>query len=130
MNLDKNPDNIITGERKSLADLMTEAGLRGHDHLPSKLVPPAAVVMSGGPYLEAGETFGSWTLRFDVLVVTDNRGTNDVVTGQLDVMLMTALTAMHESGWVVESIDEPRMLGIQNASYLHTTITVSTTITL
>lgn len=123
-------DNIISGERKSLADLMTDAGLKGLDHLPSRLVPPAAVVMSGGPYLEAAETFGTWVLRFKLLIVTDNRGENDVVTGELDDMVMTAMTALHESGWIVESIDEPRMLGIQNAAYLHTTITVSTTITL
>lgn len=57
--------------RASLADELTAAGIQAYPDVPQSFTPPGAVVLSGDPYLEAGDRFGVMVVRFQLFLFVD-----------------------------------------------------------
>ncbi len=118
--------NTLAAQRGRLETALAAGELTVLDHLPERLVPPVAIIAAGSPYLEAGEQFGSWRVRFTVVLVCA-QGTNDTATKQLDEIVTAATVAL--DGWGIERVDQPTMLAHGNAHFLSTTVDVVTTVT-
>lgn len=115
--------NTLTTQRGALQAALVESGLTVKDHLPERIVPPVAVIAAGSPYLESGETFGSWTVRFTVVLVCA-QGTNETATKDLDDAVTAVVVALDGAGWALERVDQPTMLQHGNGHFLSTTVDV------
>lgn len=93
------------------------------DHLPERLPTPATFIAAGSPYIESGDTFGSYKVRFTLIMVC-GKGTNEVETEALDVEVARTVVALNTAGWALERVDQPVMLAHGNANYLSTTVDV------
>lgn len=116
--------NTLKSLRAELAATLTGAGTTVKDHLPERLVPPLAVIAAGSPYVEPGDAYGSWTVRFTVILVC-SQATNEVSTDELDSAVTAALVALDGDDWRVERVDQPTMLAHANTHFLSTTIDVA-----
>lgn len=116
--------NTIGRQRQDLADVLTRAGFTVVDHIPEQIRPPVALIAAGSPFVEGGDTFGAFTIRFTVIAVC-SQGTNSAATQDLDRYVATALVAVDNASWSLERVDQPTMLATGSANYLSTTIDVS-----
>lgn len=115
--------NTLEQLRTDLTAALTGAGVTVVDHLPERLVPPLAIVAAGSPYLENGQTFGSYTARFTVILVCA-QGTNATVTKALDADVTRCVVALDDSDFGLERVDQPTMLQHGNGNYLSTSLDV------
>lgn len=120
--------NTLAAQRADLQTALAAGGLTVLDHLPERIVPPVAIIAAGSPYLETGESFGSWRVRFTVVLVC-SQGTNETATKQLDDSVTAAAVALDNAGWGIERVDQPTMLGHANTHFLSTTVDVTVTVT-
>lgn len=113
--------------RGNVADLIEEATtLTAYSYNPERLIPPCAVVMPAGSYVESGNTFGSFLFRFTVDLVM-SAAANKVVAAGLDNQIENAIVALVNAGYSVESVGQPYQLEANNGAYLAATLTVTTT---
>ena len=96
----------IKDERTEVATLLGGAGFTAFDHVPSRPIPPFAMVVPGSPYLEGGDTFGGKTLRFDVWVIA-GQGDTSALSDALDDQIVTAIAALEADDLHVESVSQP-----------------------
>lgn len=114
--------DTLEEHRKSLAGALQGVGAV-LDHMPERLPTPAVFIAGGSPYIESGDTFGSYAIRF-TLVVVASKGTNEVETSTLDRLITKVLVSLDAAGWDLERVDQPLMLASNNTHYLSTTIDV------
>lgn len=114
--------------RKDVAAALESEGIKAHAHLPERLVPPAAVVQGGDPYLEA-DTYGSLLARHEVIVSTA-RASNEVGSDSLDALLEDALVGLLNHGYSVERVTAPYALEIGTATFPAVTLTATKPINL
>lgn len=120
----------MSGELKALrTELIATVdpldGLSSYDHVPGRVMLPAAFVVPGSPYITAGLTFGAKHVRLALVILTGS-SLNDVETQQLDSWIEDAQRALEKAGWIVEQVDAPRIEDLNGAEVLATTITVGT----
>jgi len=119
--------STLTGLRSALDTVLTGRGLRTADHLPERVVPPLAIIGAGSPYVESGERFGTFAVRFTVFLVAA-KAANQTATAELDDLVTRAVAAVMDApGWGVERVDQPSMLDTGGAQYLSTTLDLITT---
>jgi hypothetical protein len=111
------------------AQLETDTTVQALGYIPSRIVPPLYLVSSGSPYVESGDTYGSFKVRMNVDVVSATAA-NDVSTEALDTLVEDALVSLVNSGIGIENVQQPYQLDTNNAQYLATTIVVNKTISL
>lgn len=98
--------------REDLRKSMEGMPVYTYNHLPGSASMPSAIVLAGAPYLEAGETYGSWVIRLEVWL-SAAKGSNDSETSQVDELITQAIDAIETynspltDGWVVESVSQP-----------------------
>lgn len=116
----------LTALRGHLDAVLEAAGIRTETHLPERVVPPLAIIGAGSPYVESGDTFGTFAVRFTVFLVAA-RAANETATGELDELAVRALSAVMDApGWGVDRLDQPSMLDANGAQYLSTAMDVVT----
>lgn len=115
--------NTLATLREDLSTVLETAGVRTHGFLPERIVPPLALLAAGSPYLEEGDTYGSYKVRFTIVLVA-SQATNEVATKELDDAVTAAVVALDNARWAVERVDQPTMMASGNAHYLSTTIDV------
>lgn len=118
--------NTLQAQRADLKAALAVSGTPVLDHLPERITPPVALIAAGSPYVEPGNTYGSWRVRFTVVLVA-SQGTNDTATRELDDVVTAALVAL-DAGWDVERVDQPTMLAHGGTNNLSTTIDVARTV--
>lgn len=91
--------------------------------VPSRYVPPCAVVSFGSPMLTDGETYDEQLLRLNIDLIA-KVGTNETVTSDLITMVEGAVPALIEAGYSIEQVGEPFMLTANSAQYLAATVSV------
>ncbi len=111
------------------SDLATDTGLQALAYIPGRIVPPLYLVSSGSPYLESGDTYGTFKVRMNVDVISATAA-NDVSTEALDTMTEDALVSLVNNGIGIENVQQPYQLDTNNAQYLSTTISITKTISL
>jgi hypothetical protein len=109
---------------EAVAGALDAATVTTYDHVPERLVIPAAMISLGSPYLTDGETFGELAVRYVVDLVPD-MGDNAEQTGNLIDMIEAEIVAMIAAGYMVEQVAQPRMLSVNNANYLAASVTVT-----
>lgn len=120
--------NTLRALRGGLQEVLERAGSSVLDFLPERIVPPIALIASGSPYVEAGSSFGSFNVRFTVVLVCPT-GTNETSTQELDSLVTATVVALHDSPWGLERVDQPSMLAHGGTNFLSTTIDVTQTVT-
>jgi len=115
--------SVLTDFRTSITSALKGAGVQAFEFLPERINPPAAVVLPGSPYVEAGDTFGTHKVTFTVSLIAGN-GTNDAATAALDGLIQTAVLAL----WDVADTTEASGLyaySSNGAQYLAVDLTVT-----
>lgn len=82
--------------RASLADVLSGAGVPLSTFLPERIDPPLIVMVPADPYVAAGDTFGSFTVKF-TLVLLVAKGTNETETSTLDELVNKVVDVVTES---------------------------------
>lgn len=122
--------STLAALRGDLATSLEGLGLYVYDHLPGSAAFPSAVILAGAPYLEAGQTFDTWTVRLEVWLSAE-KGDNGSETDQADELIQKAIDAIHQydspltDGWVVEGVTQPFSWDINNGQAFTASITVT-----
>lgn len=113
--------SVLGDDRAAIAAALTWDTV--HQYVPERLVPPAAVIVPGDPYLEHRETdpFGQMTVNWEVWLVRGSE-TNETATSQLDTEIEQQIEALRANGFGVERVSEPFTYAVQNGNYLATII--------
>lgn len=119
---------VLTDLRTDIATALAPTGLNTYTHIPGRMALPGAFVMAGSPYIEQGDTFGSRTVRFGVVLATQT-GSNQAETTALDDLIEQAQAALTDDDWLVEEVSQPYAQAFNNTEALVTEITVTTTVT-
>ena len=112
--------------RRELADHVAgePVELTTYDHVPGRVQLPAAFVMAGAPYVEQGQTFGSSTVRYQAVLLT-HPSLNSETTDQLDELLHSVTTRLAVAGWLIELIEQPKILDLSGSDVLAVSINVA-----
>lgn len=116
----------LTDLRKEVVDALTAAGLRAQHYHSEVITPPVCVVLPGGSYVTAANTFGAKEVALRVLVVS-GKGTNQATADALDEAIESAVLAL--SAWDINSVAEPGLISLSGSTYLATVIDITTQIT-
>lgn len=114
--------------RQELVDSLAGLDLNLYTHIPGRMALPGAFVMAGSPYIEQGQTFGERTVRYEVIVCTQ-QGDNASETSELDELIEAAQAALEADGWLIELVSQPYGMAFNNAQGLVTSITVTSSVT-
>lgn len=118
--------NTLTDLRDQLAAVLDSAGITALSYLPERPNPPVAVVSPAQPYVERGDTFGSFHVKLTALLLT-RTATNELATTGLDRMIAGAAIAVADSVFRLVSTDQPASFQVNNATYLGATVDVAWT---
>lgn len=121
--------SAITAARAELVATLTGLDAKVTDHVPERINPPAVMVVHGSPFLESGDTFGSHVVRFEVWVIS-KLAANARMTDDLDALIEATIGALIADDWTIERVEQPFTYSVNNASYLASTIAVTTNTTL
>lgn len=116
--------SVLKDVREEVAQLLSAiSGQRAYPYLPESVAVPAWTVVDGDNYLSPGDTFGSLTVRHDVLFYTSNAA-NSVGTAALDEELEGAVVALVNAGWDIESV-QIEALRANGSEYLGAAFTIT-----
>lgn len=122
--------STIGDTRAAVALVIKNAtGLTTYDGLQARTNVPCAIVMPGSPYVVDGDVFGSFRVSYTVDLVMGSAA-NSVTQNGLDAQIETALIALVNAGYSVESIGQPYALELNNGTYLTATLSVFANISL
>lgn len=112
--------------RRELADVAAgdPVELTTYAHVPARVQLPAAFVVAGQPYLEAGQTFGTSTVRFALVLLTHPSMSADE-TEQLDELIESCSRRLQAAGYAVERVERPEIQELNGAEVLATALSVS-----
>lgn len=122
--------NALSAAREELAALLKEAtGKQSWPYNPDVLNAPCWVVQPGSPYIEDGDTFGHFEVRYEICYLATS-GLNAAVHEDIDQTVIDALIAVVNDGYTVESGGEPEPLTVNNIAYTGARLTISTNLNL
>lgn len=112
--------------RRELADHVAgePVELTTYDHVPGRVQLPAAFIMAGAPYVEHGQTFDSSTVRFQAVLLT-HPSLNSETTDQLDELIENVSRRLTIEGWLIEQIQQPKILDLSGSDVLAVAINVA-----
>lgn len=113
--------------RTELASALEPMELNLYEYLPGRAALPSAVVLSGSPYIESGQTFGERLIRFEVWLSVQ-KGSNDAETDQGDNFLEEAISLLENEGWVIEYVGQPTDWTVNNGQAYTFPIIVTTAV--
>jgi hypothetical protein len=121
---------MIAEARAALVAVLDTAGVTAYSVVPDRSQPPMAVMIPSTDWIENGETFGEFSISFDVEIVA-GVGTNQAMSAELDDMVEAVLSAVTAApGMYASSVGQPTSVDLNGAVYLGTTITVRQNTTL
>lgn len=117
----------LSEQRQELADTITAAGIPATAYVPAMLQPPQAIVAPGAPYLAAGQTFGTRTIRFLVRLVAESAHEHAQTAKNLDDMIDKLATTLDADGWSIEEVAEPGTIrnADQGGPWLYTDVGIA-----
>jgi hypothetical protein len=115
--------SVLTDEKNTLVGIL-EAVVPTFAYVPSRITPPLAIITNGSPYLQSGDTFGTFAARWDVTLVIPT-GANDVTTEALDTLIDDVVVLLVNNKYGVDTVSASYAMEANNATYL--AVTVSTT---
>lgn len=122
--------NPLEDARKDLADTASEgSGWTVHPEVPDRITPPIGCVVPGTPYLEPGETFGTFTARHVVSLIS-RPGSNALTTAQLDKEIADTVVELVNAGYGIETVGQPYPFDYAGGQLLAVDIATTSTLTL
>lgn len=118
--------SVLGDLRRELVD--TIEGLTTYDHVPASVQLPAAFVMAGAPYIEAGQTFGTRHVRLQLVLLT-HPASNSGETDWLDEQIEAVQKRLTDEEWTVERVEQPQLQELSGSEVLATAISVGTDVT-
>lgn len=120
--------NEITTAKEQFRDALIAAGLDAVEYIPERVIPPVVVINSGSPFI-APETLGNqYTMNLELVLIAGT-ATNETVTEELETLIENVLKALPAYA-VLQRVDKPFALAINNAEYLSTNVNVELSITI
>lgn len=116
-------------QQQALADLLTAAGLPTASEVPARITPPTRYLLAADPWLQAGQTVGSWLARFRVVCVAAP-GTNEVQAAALADMVRPVVLALRGTRFSVEGaiVEQPSQMATGSGTSLGVSVVVATSI--
>lgn len=111
----------ITDERDAILAILPATVGEKHNHVPGRLVPPAAMALFAGMERRDDDTVGTLTATYEIWLVM-SAGANDKTTDDLDKTVWDTVAALRADGFGVDGVDQPFTYQIQNANYLATIV--------
>jgi len=120
--------NEITTAKEQFRDALITAGLDAVEYIPERVIPPVVVINSGSPFL-VPETLGNqYTMNMELVLIAGT-ATNETVTEELETLIEAVLKALPAYA-VLQRVDKPFALAINNVEYLSTNVNVELSITI
>lgn len=115
--------NTLKATRQEISVQLAAGGFAVYEWLPNRLAEfPSAVIVPASPYMEQGDTFTAFKVRFDVLLFV--RGTNQVATDALDQAICEAIDALDT--FAIESVGLPTATDVGGTEYLAAAVSLIT----
>ncbi len=116
-------------QQKELAAVLTAAGLPTASEVPERLDPPSRYVLAASPWIESGQTVGSWRTHFRVVCVS-SAGENEAQMHELGAMVREVIRALGRTRFAVaaQAVDEPAEMATGAGTSLGAAVNVVTTI--
>lgn len=114
--------NTLRSARDELALLLSAAGVSVFTYLPERVTPPVAVIEPGQPYMVQGDTFDSFTVRLNVILLAAP-ASNERATEELDQAICDVIDAVDT--FYADTIDQPSAFSSGGAEYLGTRLEFS-----
>lgn len=115
--------NMLASSRALLAQQLVSAGVTVSDHVPERINPPLAVIEPGTPYVQAGQTFTEFEVRYQVILLAATAA-NQVASSELDRLIVAVLDAVDT--FDLDQVDQPSQFDTGSAQFLGTRLTFST----
>lgn len=113
---------MIAEARAALATALEDGGLRVFEYIPERAEPPMAILLPAGDWVTGGDTFGSFRVGFDVMLMV-RPAASETESSALDDLVDETLTAISgAAGFYASNVSAPTRES--EADYLSTTITV------
>lgn len=120
--------NEITLAKEQFRDVLIEADIEAFEYIPERVIPPVVVINSGSPFL-VPETIGSeYTMNLELVLIAGT-ATNETATEELENLIEKTLLALPAYA-VLQRVDKPFALAINNVEYLSTNVFVELSITI
>ena len=120
--------NVITQAKADLAGFLEDEGIDSHYFIPQRITPPLAIISPDSTYIAQGDTFASFELGLEIVLVAQTAA-NPKAQESLDDAIVTAIGAI-PAQWRIDNVEQPFALSTGNAEYLATKINVTTDITI
>lgn len=120
--------NEITLAKEQFRDVIVAAGLDCKEYIPERIIPPLVVINSGSPYIQPETVGNEYTLNLEVVLVAAT-ASNESSTEELETLIQDFLRAL-PSYAVLNRVDKPFALAVNNAEYLSTNVFVEISITI
>lgn len=100
--------------REFADDLADSTGLKVHPNVPNKMTPPCLVLHPDDPWVDTGDVYGSWRVRFVLSVYVRFTDYDKVIDG-IEAVLPGVLAALGDD-WGVDQVNEPLVADISGKS--------------
>ncbi len=114
--------NTLAAARSEIKTVLDTAGYTVKTYIPERVAPPLIILEPGDPYMTEGNTFTSFTVRFNLLLLA-GPWTNAKASDDLDQMVMDVVDALDM--YFIDKVEQPQMFEANNVSYLGTRINIS-----
>ena len=111
--------------KQSVAEWLTDEGMKAFIHSPSAWNPPFAVIQSAPEYI-VRDTYGKYTVSLEVVLIAES-GTDLSEVIKVDQMIETALPAL-QGNVLIERVEEPDIFTDGQGQYLGAIIKINDTI--
>lgn len=120
--------NEITLAKEQLRDEFTAAGLDCVEYIPERVIPPLVVINSGSPFITADTVLNGYAMNLELVLIAGT-ATNEFATEQLETLIQDVLRALPNYA-VLNSVEKPFALAINNSEYLSCNVNVEISITI
>lgn len=120
--------NEITLSKEQFRDVIVAAGLDCKEYIPERVIPPLVIINSGSPYLQPETVGNEYILNLEVVLVGPT-ASNESSTEELETLIQDFLRAL-PSYAVLNRVDKPFALAVNNTEYLSTNVFVEISITI
>lgn len=111
--------------RAAVVQALEPVGIPVSATLIGRFNPPIAVLVPGSPFVDAGDTYGSFMVRHEVIIIV-GVGTNEHVVTSLGDYVSKVVTAIGASdGLFLEQVSQPGLYQHGGNEYLSVVVSVA-----
>lgn len=114
----------LTDIRSIIKDVVETSGVPVAAAMPDRFTPPIAILIPGSPYISEGDTFGSFTVRHEVVVLA-GQGENASTVNSLGTLVERAVHSVVEDDLLfLDEVSQPALFSHRGAEYLSCVLSV------